>query len=162
MRGVGAFYLDGVLVYLEKGNVMQVLTLREVVIACHIALRDKTLLGEVGGDAKYISENGCKCAIGIAMSNETLQQIVDNDYNKLSVTQLEETGVVKFGEWERNAVAELQARHDCWAECEGERTGVEAGEVREAFRREVEWLYRRLVIVSVPTQFTDSDWCILE
>lgn len=100
---------------------MQTITLHEVVDACLQGLKNDTLGAphvpyEVDEHCLYKYPDGRRCAIGLAMDENTLAKLEDDDKLGLSFYAIENIYVRFNGsEAERQMVEDIQKAHDAWA-----------------------------------------------
>ncbi len=107
---------------------MQHLTLRDVVTACRKALDDATLGALKHHSCEYDYGDGFHCAVGAALTNETLSLIRDRGLNKDPIQRLTACyGIIEIGPYDLEKISVLQDLHDSWADEDtpGNREGFE-------------------------------------
>lgn len=68
----------------------------------------------------YVREDGCRCAIGAALTDETLKLVTSSQYYNGEGIQSLRGHVVEIAELrELDAIIDLQRAHDAWAACAG-------------------------------------------
>lgn len=95
---------------------MQRLRLQEVVDANYEALKNRTLGALKHDDCKYEYGDGCKCAVGVALSEETLNNIrKDSDLQILGIGVLKQRKIIEFEDMQEfDCIFHLQFLHDIW------------------------------------------------
>lgn len=98
----------------------QVLTAAEIKAANLKAIKDGTLGAQqyVASNGRYQYPNGCRCAIGVALNDETLEKVLEaENKNKgyFTVTNLIEQNLIALSNPEElDWIARLQYLHDDW------------------------------------------------
>jgi hypothetical protein len=103
---------------------MQTLTLNEVKTACRKALINGTLLAENQADItlhtygyciKGRSGNSYHCAIGVALTAETLAEIEDRSIHMVGVKSLISVGILRVVDTrDLDTIIRIQTVHDDW------------------------------------------------
>jgi hypothetical protein len=95
---------------------MQRITLQEVVDAAQLAY-DNKLLGAQHKEfmsCKYSYGNGIHCAVGAAMSPETISEVINNGFNLDTVADIDEK-IISTSVNEYSMICDIQEMHDDWA-----------------------------------------------
>lgn len=106
---------------------MQTLTLDDVKAAGRAAYEAKTLTAQsIFPECVYEDKRtGCRCVVGSAMTDETLDAIRKAHVTRSRVVNLVSAEIIQFPDQEqRQAIDDLQEAHDSW--CCARRGGVNA------------------------------------
>ena len=94
---------------------MQHLTLQDVVTACRRALEDGTLGALRHESCEYDYGDGYHCAVGVALTDDTLSVIQERGCNDEEVAHLIHAGIITIKENDLDDIRDLQIDHDKWA-----------------------------------------------
>lgn len=115
---------------------VQILTAAEIKAANRKALEDGTLGALKNNTGRYVYEDGCRCAIGVTLNNDTLEKVAEIERLRgsyLRIYALKREGIIEIkDEAESSWAAILQTLHDEWASSNGRGRGIVA-ERREHF-----------------------------
>lgn len=122
-------------------NELQTITLRDVVVAGRKAYEEGRLTAQNGGECMYRQEiNGkeCRCVVGAAMTDETLDQLEasSNMSGKVSRDMTRLSGRFTIPDSDLFAIQDLQNEHDFWC--------FDVAGAEEIFLRALERFERRL------------------
>jgi hypothetical protein len=123
--------------YNHMENIMQVLTLEMVQEAARKAYHDGKLTAQHSDPwlrlCRYQIDD-YHCAVGAALSAETLKDLLGPNHNTQSVSALESCGFIRIAALsEREAIRDIQVAHDDWASSERGRPTIPDNPRKAAF-----------------------------
>lgn len=88
--------------------------LADVIKNTRKAIQDKTLGAFNNAECQYQSNDGSRCAVGQAMSDDCILEVVSRGLNTKNCMELRNLGLVEFDHFD--TISELQSAHDRWAQ----------------------------------------------
>lgn len=101
---------------IKERKIVQHLTLQDVVTACRKALEDGTLGALRHHSCQYDYGDGYHCAVGVALTTDTLSIIRDKNLNLVSLESLLNLRILKIDREDFRDIERLQVRHDGWVD----------------------------------------------